>query len=105
MSISQAISAIEDKGIDADQQLYEVIENRPGENVYSLAKLMAWSNGKTYASVRRLEKSRLVHIEKMEKDGRYVLVVRPYDWSEFYSPEELQEMTRTEFMEEVVVIV
>lgn len=105
MSISQAISAVEDKGIDTDLELYEVIENCPGESVYSLAKLMAWSNGKTYASVRRLEKSKLVHIEKMEKDGRSVLVVRPYDWHEFFTPEELQEMIRPEFMDEVEAIV
>jgi hypothetical protein len=62
MSIARAISAVEDKGIDTDLELYEVIENSPGESVYSLAKLMAWSNGKTYASARRLERSRLVHI-------------------------------------------
>ena len=70
-----------------------------------MAKLMAWSNGKTYASVRRLEKSKLVHIEKMEKDGRSVLVVRPYDWYEFFTPEDLREMSRPEFMEEVEAIV
>jgi hypothetical protein len=86
MSIAQAIQAVEDKGIDTDLELYEVIENIPGESVYSLAKLMAWSNGKTYASVRRLEKSKLVHIEKMEKDGRSVLVVRPYDWCQLPRP-------------------
>ena len=56
MSIVRAIQAVEDKGIDTDLELYDVIENSPGESVYSLAKLMAWSNGKTYASVRRLEK-------------------------------------------------
>lgn len=70
-----------------------------------MAKLMAWSNGKTYASVRRLEKSKLVHIEKMEKDGRSILVVRPYDWYEFFSSEELQEMSRPEFMDEVEAVV
>ena len=105
MSIAQAIQAVEDKGIDTDLELYDVIENSPGESVYSLAKLMAWSNGKTYASVRRLEKSKLVHIEKMEKDGRSVLVVRPYDWYEFFTPEELQEMSLPEFMDNVEAIV
>ncbi len=105
MSIAHAIQAVEDKGIDTDLELYDVIENSPGESVYSLAKLMAWSNGKTYASVRRLERSKLVHIEKMEKGGRSVLVVRPYDWYEFFTPEELQEMSRPEFMEEVEAIV
>jgi hypothetical protein len=69
-----------------------------------LAKLMARSNGKTYASVRRLEKSKLAHIEKMEKDGRSVLVARPYDWYEFFTPEELQDMSRQVFMDEVEAI-
>jgi len=64
-----------------------------------------WSNGKTDASVRRLEKSKLVHIEKMEKGSRSVLVVKPYDWHEFFTPEELQEMSRPEFMDEVEAIV
>jgi hypothetical protein len=41
----------------------------------------------------------------MEKDGRSVLVVRPYDWYEFFTPEELQEMSRPESMEEMVAIV
>ena len=70
-----------------------------------MAKLMAWSNGKTYASVRRLEKSKRVHIEKMERDDRSVLVVRPYDWHEFFTQEELREMSRPEFMDEVEAIV
>jgi hypothetical protein len=43
--------------------------------------------------------------EKMEKDGRSILVVRPYDWYEFFSPEELQEMSRPEYMDEVEAIV
>jgi hypothetical protein len=105
MRIAQAIQAVEDKGIDTDLELYDVIENSPGESVYSLAKLMAWSNGKTYASVRRLEKSKLIHIEKIERDGRYVLVVRPYDWHEFLTQEELQEISRPEFMDEIEAIV
>jgi hypothetical protein len=41
----------------------------------------------------------------MEKDGRSVLVVRPYDWYEFFTPVELQEMSRPEFMEEVEAMV
>ena len=42
---------------------------------------------------------------KMEKDGRSVLVVRPYDWYEFFTPEELQEMSQPEFMDDVEAIV
>ena len=105
ITIQTAIAAEKDKGIDTDLELYEFVDKQPGQSVYSMAKAMGWSNGKTYASVRRLERSKLVHIEKMEKGGRSVLVVRPYDWYEFFTPKELQEMSRTEFMEEVEAIV
>jgi predicted transcriptional regulator len=103
-TIMQAIQAVEDKGVDTDLELYDAIEHSPGESVYTLAKLMGWSNGKTYASVRRLEKSKLVHIEKTERDGRAVLVVRPYDWYEFFSPEELEEMSQPGYFDEVAEI-
>lgn len=46
---------------------------------------MDWSPGKTYAAVRRLERAGMVHVEKAEKNGRTVLVVRvvrPKAWQE-----------------------
>jgi hypothetical protein len=62
---------------------------------------MAWSNGKTYASVGRLERSKLVHIEKMERTAGLFLWSDLIDWYEFFTPEELREMSRPEFMEEL----
>jgi hypothetical protein len=38
--------------VETDLELYEVVDKQPGESVYSLAKAMGWSNGKTYAAAR-----------------------------------------------------
>gem|GEM_PF-2144959 len=50
---------------------------------------MGWSNGKTMLRCDAWEKSKLVHIEKTKRKGRCILVVRPYDWYEFFSTEDL----------------
>jgi predicted transcriptional regulator len=105
VTIQRAIEAVEDKGIDTDLELYDVIDKRPGVGVYVLAKAMRWSTGKTYASVRRLEKAGLVHVEKALKGGRNVLKVKPVEWQEFFTPEELEEMRQPSFMDEVEAIV
>ena len=104
-SIKSAIAAVEDKGIETDLKLYEVVDKQPGESVYSLAKAMGWSNGKTYAAARRLERAGMVHIEKAERNGRYVLIIKPKIWEEYYTPEELAEIRQPEFMDEVEAIV
>lgn len=57
-------------------ELYEAVDKQPGESVYSMAKAMSWSNGKTYAAARRLERAGMVHIEKAERNGRYVLIIK-----------------------------
>ena len=41
------------------------------------------------------------NIEKAVKNGREVLVVKPKTWEEYFTPEELEEMRRPEFMDEV----
>jgi len=96
-----AIEAVTDKGIDTDLKLYEEIERNPGESIYALAKAMKWSTGKTYSAARRLERAGMVHIEKSMKNGREVLMVKPKTWKEYFTPEELEEMSRPEFMDEV----
>jgi predicted transcriptional regulator len=100
-TIKHAIEAVEDKGIDTDLELYKEIERLPGESAYSLAKSMHWSTGKTYSAARRLEKAGMVHIERTVKNGREVLVVKPKTWEEYFTAEELEEMRRPEFMDEV----
>lgn len=100
-NIKHAIEAVEDKGIDTDLELYDKIEKMPGESIYNLARAMGWSTGKTYSAARRLETSGMVHIEKAVKNGREVLIVKPKTWEEYFTPEELEEMRRPEFMDEV----
>jgi predicted transcriptional regulator len=104
-TIKYAIAAVEDKGIDTDLELYEAVDKQPGQSVYSLAKAMSWSNGRTYAAARRLERAGMVHIEKAERNGRYVLIIKPKTWKEYYTPEELAEMQQLEFMDEIEAIV
>lgn len=105
IEIKRAIETVKEKGIDTDLQLYDVIEQTPGQSVYALANLMNWSKGKTYASARRLEKADMVHIQKTMRNNREVLTVKVRSWEEYYTPDELAEMQRPEFMDEVEAIV
>ncbi len=47
----------------------------------------------------------MVHIDKTERNGRYVLTIKPKTWEEYYTLEELAEMRQPEFMDEVEAIV
>ena len=82
---------------DTDYKLYEVINKKPGSSVYELAKELAWSSGKVYGSVRRLEKDNWVRIEKAERDGRSVLKIMSVSSHEFLTPEEIEEFKNMEF--------
>jgi predicted transcriptional regulator len=94
-----------DKRIETDLELYETVDKWPGQSVYSLAKTMGSSLRKTYAAARRLEHAGMVHIEIIERNGRYVLIIKPKTWEEYYTAEELAEMRQPEFMDEVEAIV
>ena len=104
-TIKTAIAAVEDKGVETDLELFEVVDKQPNESVYSLAKAMGWSTGKTYAAARRLERAGMVHIDKAERNGRSVLTIKPKTWEEYYTPEEIAEMRQPAFMDEVEAIV
>lgn len=93
----EAIDARITEGLDTDYDLYKVINKKPGLSIYQLSKELGWSSGKVYGSVKRLEKEGLVHTEKAIKDGRAVLKVCAADWSEFFTPEELNEFENLEF--------
>lgn len=95
-NIQRAIDAVKEKGVDTDLELYDKIEEMPGENIYKLSQIMGWSPGKTYTAARRLERAGMVHVEKAEKNGRPVLVIRPKAWHEYFTPEELGEFKRME---------
>jgi predicted transcriptional regulator len=89
-----AVEAVKRKGEDTDWTLYQLIDKHPGESIYALSKAIGWSTGKVYASVKRLTEDGLVRIEKSMKDGRSVLLVRPLEWQEFFTPEELEELKK-----------
>ena len=92
-----AVEAVKRKGADTDWTLYQLIDKQPGESIYALSKVTGWSTGKVYASVKRLAKDGLVRIDKSMRDGRGVLVVKPLEWQEFFTPEELQELKDLDF--------
>jgi len=104
-TIKTAIAAVEEKGVETDLELFEVVDKKPNQSVYSLAKAMGWSTGKTYAAARRLESAGMVHIEKSERNGRSVLTIKPKTWEEYYTPEEIAEMRQPAFMDEIEAIV
>ena len=85
------------EGLDTDYELYRVINRKPGASVYELAKELGWSSGKVYGSVRRLEKDSWIRTEKAERDGRSVLKVKPVEWFEFLTPEEVEEFKNMDF--------
>ncbi len=95
-NIQHAIEAVKEKGVDTDLELYDKIEAIPGNSIYQLAKEMGWTTGKTYTAARRLERAGMVHVEKAEKNGRAVLIVKPKAWHEYFTPEELEEFKRME---------
>jgi len=85
------------EGLDTDYELYSVINRKPGANIYELAKELGWSSGKVYGSVRRLEKDNWIRTEKAERYGRSVLKVKPVEWFEFLTPEEIEEFKNMDF--------
>lgn len=60
--VSYAVDATRRKGAETDWTMYELINRKPGLNAYELAKLLEWSTGKAYGSIKRLEKNELVHL-------------------------------------------
>lgn len=86
---------------DVDWELYRWIEGHPGLSIYELAKSIGWSHGKVYSSVKRLERDGLVKIQKEIRNGRSVSIVTYKKWQEFFTDEELTEMSRPEFLDEI----
>ncbi len=88
-------------GAEADYDLYEVISDHPGSSGYQLAKLIGWTTGKTNSAIDRLEKKGLIKVERVVRDGRLQRSVTPKPWQEFFTKEELAEMDRPEYWEEL----
>lgn len=83
---------------DADWQLYELIDQNPGQTIDSLAKAIGWSSSETSATVRRLEEDGLVRTVKDEQD---IPVIKPLEWWEFFTKEELDEFKKPEFWDQI----
>lgn len=94
---TNAIQARREKGGDTDWELYELIDEHPGLSIYELAKLKGWTHGRVHGAVKRLEKSGLVRLEQIVKDSRVKSIVRPLEWWEMMTPEELEEFKKMEF--------
>jgi hypothetical protein len=84
--------------------LYELISENPGLSAYGLSKLKGWSIGRTHSSILWLEKKGLIKVEHAVEGGRVRLVATPKPWQEFFTKEELEEMSKPEFMDEVDTI-
>ncbi len=85
----------------ADYDLYEMISDHPESNGYQLAKLMGWTTGRTNSSIDRLEKKGLIKVEMIVRNGRLQKVVVPTPWQEFFTKDELAEMSQPEYWKEL----
>ena len=97
----QAVRRREALAEDVDWDLYKWIVGHPGLNIYELAKSIGWSHGKVYSSIKRLEKDKLVTVEKVIRNGRSASIVTHRKWQEFFTKEELDEMQQPGYFEEI----
>ena len=97
----QAVRKREELAEDVDWELYKWIEGHPGLNIYALAKSIGWSHGKAYSSVKRLEEDGLVKVEKAIINGRSASIVTHRRMQEFFTQEELEEMQKPGYFDEV----
>ena len=87
----EAVQARRAIGGDTDWELYELIDERPRLNIYELAKLKGWTHGRVHGSVKRLEKNGLVRVELVVDGSRVKSLVRPLEWWEMMTPDELEK--------------
>ena len=104
-ALVKARQARQEKSEEADDELYDLVNQMSGSSAYMLAKAVGWSVGKTLGSIKRLEKVGLIKTELVTSEGRARLIVKPTPWEEFFTKEELTEMRQPEFMDEVDAIV
>jgi len=97
----QAVRRREALAEDVDWDLYKWIAGHPGLSIYELAKSIAWSHGKVYSSIKRLEKDKLVTVEKVIRNGRSASIVTHRKWQEFFTKEVLDEMQQPGYFDEI----
>ena len=100
----QAVRRREALAEDVDWDLYKWIGVHPGLSIYELAKSIAWSHGKVYSSIKRLEKDKLVTVEKVIRNGRSASIVTHRKWQEFFTKEELDEMQQPGYFDKIEAI-
>lgn len=87
----EAVQARRAIGGDTDWELYELIDERPELSIYELAKLKGWTHGRVHGAVKRLEKNGLVRVELVVVGSRVKSLVRPLEWWEMMTPDELDK--------------
>ena len=87
----EAVQARRAIGGDTDWELYELIDERPRLSIYELAKLKGWTHGRVHGAVKRLEKNGLVRVELVVDGSRVKSLVRPLEWWEMMTPDELEK--------------
>lgn len=97
----KATEARREQGVESDYDLYEMISDHPELNGYRLAKLMQWTTGRTNSAIARLEVKGLIKVERVVRDGRLQLSVVPRPWQEFFTAEELSDMSKPEYWKEL----
>jgi predicted transcriptional regulator len=87
----EAVQARRAIGGDTDWELYELIDERPRLSIYELAKLKGWTHGRVHVAVKRLEKNGLVMVELVVDGSRVKSLVRPFEWWEMMTSDELEK--------------
>ncbi len=87
----EAVQARRAIGGDTDWELYELIDERPRLSIYELAKLKGWTHGRVHKAAKRLEKNGLVIVELVVDGSRVKSLVRPLEWWEMMTPDELEK--------------
>lgn len=95
-STTKAVEARRKKADDTDWQLYEKINEIPNSSEYELAKAMGWTPGRVNGAAKRLERDGYIKTSKELRSGRAVSIVRPLEWYEMMTPEEVEEIKRME---------
>jgi len=62
--------------------------------VYGLSKILGWSTGKVYYSIKRLVEAKMVRENKKISSGRIIKRIVLVEWTEYFTKEELEDLKR-----------
>jgi predicted transcriptional regulator len=60
--------------------------------VYGLSKILGWSTGKVYHSIKRLEEAKMIRENEEISSGRIIKRIVPVEWTEYFTKEELEDL-------------